>query len=1818
MSMYEALYCQAFFKNEQLMSAYFDGPFFGCQTLERLSTIMVSPAMTSFTFAASPDRRKWALEGWKNLATVTSADEFDFGLRPAISQALFSAAVVPPPDMGASETFWTAIAHIVPTLSADLITHSLRDMEIDICKLVLDYLNVNGPTFLPLMRALACILAKAPRDFWDAMGPVSPSAIIEGIFHNPQYDFIAHADSETSSNNQHFFEDLVAWVRPFMESVSSSNQAPACRSLASQFLRRLQNGRYSERVRIRWQKAGINVLKWALLIRLDDNATSDAVGRAVGSDLLNIFKEYLAEVIANVTKRSELNVPVMLSDISREAIQAALTLECRLLRIDHQMLSKGQHLSGSSARSNLDVWKQVISVLDTRDTALVEAALPATVELSDLGQFGPKGDAEFTAERSRFNGQFQECVKYMCRVIGRVGELPVQHMRHFLSDQTQRPAFTAALLSSENELYEATIDIIKNMSGEAIRQDAIRHLLELDLAGALGDFASAINRVTDSRRFYACPRVLKTSADILNILCDPQDGLLRGAALPDEVQNQALCYWSNQWAFLSTVYQMTERWSAEQERNFMKEFCRDTMQFSETLFRNYIVFANAFNSSDGSTDSSSQQLLSAPLSTMDYMIIYLRLRDDYLAAKAVSIITNLMGELDSGSLSVSTRVVAYLKSVAGGTTRTVLNAQQKAELNKSLQIDEDDIPAMERSNSQALGKSRVDARGQVSKLRTGKIDMTAWQAKSKTGIQDGTRALPISSTRPGVAGVKPKSLSTLPSAGLRGQVTVPKKESSPAAMNAFMEQRQREKKEKMHRDQAAAAKLRGQDTNTISGQVAGAGSALAGLGNMSKDHNRRKTGILMSSDEESEDDIDATLFGARSGRSTNASKDVTIGRRPLQAAPGPVKKIRQERSAKDRRARLSPNLAALHRTILAWDLFKGGDFPSGSSSDDYTLVTSSFRVPNDYQRTFEPLLLLEAWQGFQQAREDPAVWARPLSVKVGTRLNVDALVEITASLEMSQFKDIGVRETDILVLSKDKQPESGSRCLARVQKIGKKRPTSVEITLRVSPESNSLMGSLVQNTEVFGFKITSLTPLEREYGALLGLQYYDLCDEITQAVPSPLLKYSTEKISKICNMYELNQAQAKAVQSAMDNDAFTLIQGPPGSGKTKTIISIVGALLSDTLKRSEDVTIARPRTTNGSAQHNPTMSKKLLVCAPSNAAVDELVMRLMDGVKTYSGEKHSISVIRLGRSDRINAKVADVTLDELVNRKLNITDTSEQGPDEMKVLMDKHKATCEELNTLHAVFDEAHHSGRQVSAEQRLLKEKLQQQKRNLGLQIDNMKDGGNTRARDADIRRTQAQRDILDSAHVLCATLSGSGHAMFQQLDIDFETVIIDEAAQSVELSALIPLKYGCQKCIMVGDPKQLPPTVLSREAARFQYEQSLFVRMQSNRPNDVHLLDTQYRMHPEISQFPSRAFYDGKLLDGANMAALRRKAWHADAYLGPYRFFDVAGAQQRELKSLVNMAEVEGAYRLYKRLRAVARDYDFSGKVGIITPYRSQLQKLRDRFRREFGEEIFDAIDFNTTDAFQGRESEVIIFSCVRASKQGIGFLSDIRRMNVGITRAKCSLWVLGNASALEQGEYWRKLISNARQRDLITTGNVSELLQGPAKAAPSSRQVQPPPDVPQAKQVKLEPNTYEDKMEIDHPQISFKSEIKQESKSSLKSAHGVSANTYREKRRRSSSGSSAEPRASSKAPRTAEVQQKGDRVPSEGRYSATEGGVKTSVKADKEAKTENGTGQTVSGNRDIDRNTTPVVPRPIRPLQQPRPKPKASIFIAPKRKR
>ncbi|PYH97717.1 hypothetical protein BO71DRAFT_406762 [Aspergillus ellipticus CBS 707.79] len=1657
LSIFESLSCDAMLRNDSLLQQYFDEPFRLIQTKRSLKVSDYIPAVTRFLFDPNQSRSFWAIHSWMRYARPPTTMEFDWAVKEGLLDALRTASQQPT-QVAVIQRLWRGMQLVVRRLDKDQITHHLRALEIDPCRLSVDHLGIQSPGLRFLLNTIQIFLEKAPGDFWDAMQTISPQAIIELVFYNPQLDAFLMQVTEGEPYEKSAMKDMLSWISPFMLSLKGAHQPSACRSLVYQLLDRLQDARFPNLARYHCFHTGLMVLLHTLRSFTDHESSRGSVARIVLSETLGVVSANIETILKPPEFAVEQGRQKEISSLCMDVIRNTLALECQSLKSDYEAILRQNTLQHGVSTYSAPIWDAVVKHLHEDNLALSTSALLGILPLVGLEKFPTKGES--SQEKTHFNVIYGHLTHLSCQIIERLADFKPEHLDELFKSQDTSSALISALFAADLNTYQAAVDLIKNVSGQSARRDAISHLLQSFFITTMYGLSWSFRRISNMKTFASAPRMIHTGTDIVDILCDTQTGMLRTRKLADRREVLSLQkLWEYLWQSLTTIFDETESWHLRgNDKAVMLEFCRDSIQFADLLFGQYGVFLSAVVDADPNQETSAREnFLKSATTTMSAMVKWLRLKDEYLATTLVGLVSKILRRL--GELSVTTvkqDALSFIEGVAvNSTIKTILTLREKAELVRALEAYYKK-PVVTASTASLKKQSMITAFAKPA-------DLSATPSPPKTAdefddnVPDDvllqlSRSVELNKERVASEAKKKaeKAAKALPA--------IPRPVPAPLKPNvniqSFREKREREREAKKKRDMAELARLKKNlPAIGVAEQTAEQGSGLSGIGIKGKDHSTPADSMMVSSgsesDSESEDELDKELFGAKASSKPDAVKAYEESKRMSLKQKGPVKKIKQVRSAKDMRARLAPDLSSLHRTLLAWDFFANGDLPPNSGRTDYSLVSNAFRDPIEYQRTFEPLLILEAWQGFQSSKEEGNF--KPFEVKVATRLSVDSFVEVSTSIPATEAKDYGIGEADIVLLSKAKSPtvdSSAPHCLARVSNINRKKGMA-EISYRVNP-GNPFINSLGPGAIIWGAKITSLTPLEREYGALMALQYYDLCEEVVRAKPSPILSYSGATLKPIADNYNVNSAQAKAIKSALDNDAFTLIQGPPGSGKTKTIVALVGALLSGVLGNNQGVSISRP--TGGSNANPPGgrggTSKKLLVCAPSNAAVDELVMRFKDGVKTIHGRQEKLSVIRLGRSDAINTNVLDVTLDELVNGRLNETSRKDTGERDMQKIYMEHKAADTAFKDTRFKMDQCRAQGLPVPAELEREFDIWKKKKTQLSQEIDNARDKNHTAARDAELNRRRIQQEIIDGAHVICATLSGSGHEMFQNLSIEFETVVIDEAAQSIELSALIPLKYGCSKCILVGDPKQLPPTVLSKVASKFQYEQSLFVRMQANHPRDVHLLDIQYRMHPEISIFPSTAFYDGKLQDGPDMARLRARPWHQSQLLSPYRFFDVQGLHQSAAKghSLVNLAELRVAMQLYERLVTDFREFDFKRKIGIITPYKGQLRELKSQFAARYGNSIFNMVDFNTTDAFQGRESEVIIFSCVRASNKGIGFLADIRRMNVGLTRAKSSLWVLGNSQALVQGEFWNGLIKDARRRNVYTDGDVLTVLQRP----------------------------------------------------------------------------------------------------------------------------------------------------------------------------
>ena len=519
---------------------------------------------------------------------------------------------------------------------------------------------------------------------------------------------------------------------------------------------------------------------------------------------------------------------------------------------------------------------------------------------------------------------------------------------------------------------------------------------------------------------------------------------------------------------------------------------------------------------------------------------------------------------------------------------------------------------------------------------------------------------------------------------------------------------------------------------------------------------------------------------------------------------------------------------------------------------------------------------------------------------------------------------------------------------------------------------------------------------------------------------------------------------------------FTLVQGPPGTGKTHTVwgmlnvihlvqyqhyyTSLLKKLAPESYKQNESNSDNIPMGSIDEVLQNmdqnlfrtlPKLCPKprMLVCAPSNAATDELLARVLDrgfidgemkvyrpdvarvGVDSQTRAAQAVSVERRteqllvksreevlgwmhqlrGRETQLSQQIASLQR-ELNAAAAAVRSQGSVGVDpDVLVARDQNRDSL--LQNLAAV----------VEGRDKILVE----MSRFLILE-GRFRAGSNFNLEEA---RANLEASFANEAEIVFTTVSSSGRKLFSRLTHGFDMVVIDEAAQASEVAILPPLSLGAARCVLVGDPQQLPATVISKAAGTLLYSRSLFERFQQAGCPTM-LLSVQYRMHPQIRDFPSRFFYQGRLSDSESVVNLPDEIYYKDPLLKPYVFYDITHGRESHRGGSVsyqNMHEAQFCLRMYEHLQKTLKSLGL-GKVsiGIITPYKLQLKCLQREFDDVLNSEEGKDLYINTVDAFQGQERDVIIMSCVRASSHGVGFVADIRRMNVALTRARRALWV------------------------------------------------------------------------------------------------------------------------------------------------------------------------------------------------------------------
>ncbi len=451
----------------------------------------------------------------------------------------------------------------------------------------------------------------------------------------------------------------------------------------------------------------------------------------------------------------------------------------------------------------------------------------------------------------------------------------------------------------------------------------------------------------------------------------------------------------------------------------------------------------------------------------------------------------------------------------------------------------------------------------------------------------------------------------------------------------------------------------------------------------------------------------------------------------------------------------------------------------------------------------------------------------------------------------------------------------------------------------------------------------------------------------------------------------LNLSQLKALRKVLTAQDVANIHGPPGTGKTTTLVQAI------TLTVAEE--------------------KQVLVCAPSNAAVDLLAEKL-----TAQG----LNVLRIGHPARVTEQSLSKTLDARI--------AMHEHYKELRILRKK----MEQMRSM--AFKYKKDFGYAEREQRKILMQEAKAMKA------------------DADVLEFYIINDLLNKSDVITCTLVGASNNNLRGRR--YKTVFIDEAGQALEPACWIPI-LRAERVVFAGDHFQLPPTVKSIEAARDGFSQTLFEKCIQRQPQTASMLQVQYRMHEDIMRFSSRYFYHDELIahESVQRHAIQIEDGEGELIsLAPVEFIDTAGcgfteAQDSETLSRYNEEEAQLLIRqLEKLIRKVGVDH-WSHTLGIITPYSAQVERLAKL--AEASEEISTIgryVTINTVDAFQGQERDIIAISFVRSNeKSEVGFLSDIRRTNVAMTRARKKLIMVGDSATLGTHPFYLELLEYVQQK-------------------------------------------------------------------------------------------------------------------------------------------------------------------------------------------
>ncbi|XP_049873921.1 uncharacterized protein LOC126372288 isoform X2 [Pectinophora gossypiella] len=534
----------------------------------------------------------------------------------------------------------------------------------------------------------------------------------------------------------------------------------------------------------------------------------------------------------------------------------------------------------------------------------------------------------------------------------------------------------------------------------------------------------------------------------------------------------------------------------------------------------------------------------------------------------------------------------------------------------------------------------------------------------------------------------------------------------------------------------------------------------------------------------------------------------------------------------------------------------------------------------------------------------------------------------------------------------------------------------------------------------------SLAYIQKElmlFQAMEHLAGSPLSEAILRPESRHFVKNNPDLIGKMPSQWikTLNASQQTAVLSSVsaalgDRPCIQMVQGPPGTGKSSVICAMVMSYFFDH---------------QGRKQQN---RGKILICATSNAAVDELVCRLLN-VRQNLPKAERFRMVRVGRPEAMHPRAHDISSQQLAQRDAAARQNAEPT----------HPGLSEEISHLEAKINmwKTQEQDTKDPTRKAYCNSRVSQLVSRIALLRGGGGGGGGEVMRAEQL--VAAERRIIEGADIVVTTLASAHNHKMRGLRRRIALCIVDEAGQAIEPETLIPLTLDVTKLTLIGDPQQLPGFICSQRAKKHGLGESLFSRLTScaeqwPEGSPVVLLNQQYRMQADIADYPNRAFYGGQIL---SVPPLR-----PDIDIPPYSIVGISSGDKGQGASGANEMEAWGVSRVVIALSCVLRPHNLS--LAVITPYNAHKELIKKNLRC-LQDPSETQIEVNTVDSFQGQERDVVVVSLARSA--GVGFLTDTGRMNVMLTRARHALLVCLNPHAMIKNYQWRTLVEDAQRRNL-----------------------------------------------------------------------------------------------------------------------------------------------------------------------------------------